>query len=230
MPGVALPAREIGGGDDQRHWPAPQEGVPPGQLIQEGKPPVHLPRVHPAKRVIHQQHFRLQRQGAGQAGAFPPTVAHRAREAVGPGLQLQARQQFGRRRGGLGMAQVAVVAQRERDILREGEVVEQLAAVEHEAQAQAGWQAGVLEDGHGFSEEAVLALLRRHHAPGQPEEIALARAVQSRDDPVIAGAHGPVDVLGDPDRGVMQRADGHVDHLESRHFIRGGERRRHVAR
>ncbi len=123
-----------------------------------------------------------------------------------------------------------MVAQRQRDVLRDGKVIEQLAPVEHKAEAQPCLQAGVLEDGHRLSEETVLPPLRRHHAAGQHEEIALARALQPPDDPVIAGADRPVDVLGDQDRRVMQGTDRHVGHLDCRRCGLGWEWLRHVTR
>ena len=206
----------VGGRDHQRNRPSAHQAMALGQLIQKGQPPLHMPRVQARERIIHQQDLRLERQRARQADSLLPAAPQGARGALRPGREFGTFQQFIHRRSGLALAQVMVVAQRQRDVLRNREVVKQLAAVEHQPEAQALFQARLFEDGHLFAEEPITALPGRHQAVGQHEEIALARTMHSGHNPVIAGVHGPINALGNHCVRVKQGTDGHAGHLDRR--------------
>ena len=104
-----------------------------GELIEEGEPPAGLAGVEAGERVVQEQDVRLEGQGAGKTGALLPAAPESARETVSPGLEFQGRHEFGHGGGSLGLAQIPVVAQGERDVLQDGEVIEEVAVLEDQA-------------------------------------------------------------------------------------------------
>ena len=85
---------------------------------------MHVARIQARQGIIHQQDFRLERQRARQARALLPTVPQYARHALRPRRELGVLQQLAHRRSALRPAQVVMIAQRQRDVFRNGEVVE----------------------------------------------------------------------------------------------------------
>src|SRR5262249_13344789 len=110
-----------------------------------------------------------------------------------------------------------MIAQRQRDIFPDGEVVEQLPVLEYHAKSQPLIQAGIFNDRHWFTKEPVGTSHRGHQSGSSHEEVALTRALQAGHYPIIPCFYGPVDILDDNRARIPHRANCHVSHVDSGH-------------
>ena len=180
---AVAPRPQIFDRDHQRHGPRLQEVMPGGQFFQRVEPPPKMAWVQAAQGIIQQQDFRPQHEGAGQARSFLPGAPHRSGKVSGPGRQA------GRVQNGLDAVakvpagQVPVIPQGEGDIFLDGQVVEQLAAVKNQTDAQAFGEELVAGGRHIPAEQPVAAPERRGQAGCHGQEIRLARAMHSAQHP-----------------------------------------------
>src|SRR6266478_2546534 len=99
-------------GYGQRHWSSLHYRVSPAKPVEQVEPPHAVARVKTGQRIIEQEHFRLQRQGASQTGALleiPPKSTGGAR---GPGREASQFEQGFCLGLGLSHGQVFVIAER----------------------------------------------------------------------------------------------------------------------